>query len=334
MAAAATVVLTVGTYGHQLVGYAVTVEQREKEEDAGAAEGKEKKDEKKLCQEDSVVLRPTFGLTPHEAPVKVVSASDQSVTGDFLASGGDDETIKVYNLRKKIEVGTLHQHTGTITTLNFFGHHMLSGSEDGSVCFWRTNDWEVMRVLKAHTGGVKGLAIHPSGKVALSFGILDHFLKMWDLHRGSHIHSTKLPFVPELLNWHPNGQQFVITYTKKSIVYNAKLEEIHEFEHESPPRSQLFYLGHLFVGHQNGAVSEWDISTGKRVSGWQLAGNPRIRGVVAFTLRGTNNKRLQCIATACSDGTITVWDAENDHRELARCNADVRVTCFAASSLA
>ncbi|CAG8808042.1 11563_t:CDS:1, partial [Racocetra fulgida] len=46
--------------------------------------------------------------------------------------------------------------------------HMISGSEDGTVCIWRTKDWESLKVLKGHKGRVNSVDIHPSGKIALS----------------------------------------------------------------------------------------------------------------------------------------------------------------------
>ena len=73
---------------------------------------------------------------------------------------------------------------GTITCLQFHGrHHLLSGSEDGRVAVVRTDNWQCEKYLGRHKGGVTALAVHPSGRLALSAG-KDGKLLTWDLVRG------------------------------------------------------------------------------------------------------------------------------------------------------
>lgn len=82
--------------------------------------------------------------------------------------------------------------TGSITHLSFPSRsHLLSASEDGTLCLFRARDWAVLRTLKGHKGRVNSVAVHPSGKVALSVG-KDRTLRMWDLMRGKGSASTKL----------------------------------------------------------------------------------------------------------------------------------------------
>lgn len=81
---------------------------------------------------------------------------------------------------------------GSITHLVFPSRsHLLSASEDGTLCLFRARDWAVLRILKGHKGRVNSMAVHPSGKVALSVG-KDRALRMWDLMRGKGVASTKL----------------------------------------------------------------------------------------------------------------------------------------------
>src|SRR5882762_1039095 len=81
---------------------------------------------------------------------------------------------------------------GSITHLSFpTRSHLLSASEDGTLCLFRARDWAVLRSLHGHKGRVNSVAVHPSGKVALSVG-KDKTLRMWDLMRGKGSASTKL----------------------------------------------------------------------------------------------------------------------------------------------
>ncbi len=90
----------------------------------------------------------------------------------------------------------MRRHTnglsGSITHLEFPSRsHLLSASEDGTLCLFRARDWSVLRSLKGHKGRVNSVAVHPSGKVALSVG-QDRTLRMWDLMRGKGSGSTKI----------------------------------------------------------------------------------------------------------------------------------------------
>ncbi|CAJ0845556.1 2515_t:CDS:2 [Entrophospora sp. SA101] len=115
----------------------------------------------------SLKLDPIFIFPAHIGCIKCVA-----VSGRYLASGSTDEVIKLYNLKKRKELGSLLKHEGSITTLKFYNKtNMLSGSDDGLICIWRTKDWECLKNLKGHKGRVNSLDIHPTGKIALSVSI-------------------------------------------------------------------------------------------------------------------------------------------------------------------
>ena len=81
---------------------------------------------------------------------------------------------------------------GSITHLVFSSRsHLFSASDDATLCLFHARDWTVLRSLKGHKGRINSIAIHPSGKVALSVG-KDRALRMWDLMRGKGVASTKL----------------------------------------------------------------------------------------------------------------------------------------------
>jgi protein MAK11 len=156
-------------------------------------------------------LKPIFIFPAHVSYIKTVAASPQG--GKWLATGGQDEIIKVWDLRRRKEIGGLMQHEGFIsqsqlraneTTFFFFPgsithltfpsrSHLISASEDGTLCVFRSRDWAVLRSLKGHKGRVNSMSVHPSGKIALSVG-KDRTLYMWDLMRGKRAASMKLGF--------------------------------------------------------------------------------------------------------------------------------------------
>ena len=101
-----------------------------------------------------------------------------------------------YNTKVRLYLSTLSILSsipaGSITYLDFpTRSYLVSASEDGTICLFRTRDWFLLRTLKGHKGRVNNFAIHPSGKLALSVG-KDRALRMWDLIRGKGSASTKL----------------------------------------------------------------------------------------------------------------------------------------------
>jgi protein MAK11 len=154
----------------------------------------------------SITLTPIFIFPAHVACVRAVAASPHG--GKWLATGSTDEIVKVWDLRRRKEVGGLVQHQGTpillliqsklivlpgsITRLLFPSRsHLLSASEDGTLALFSTRDWALLRTLKGHKGKINDVAIHPSGKLALSVG-KDRTLRMWDMMRGKGSASMKL----------------------------------------------------------------------------------------------------------------------------------------------
>lgn len=63
---------------------------------------------------DKPTLEPIFIFPAHLACVKAVAASP---TGKWLATGSEDEFVKVWDLRRRKEVGSLSQHTGELAYL-------------------------------------------------------------------------------------------------------------------------------------------------------------------------------------------------------------------------
>lgn len=95
----------------------------------------------------------------------------------------------------------------------------------------------MLRSLKGHKGRVNSVAVHPSGKVALSVG-KDRTLRMWDLMRGKGSASTKLGkgtshrtcfgrgmltwyTEAEVVRWSTDGSLFVVLTQSTIDIYNT-----------------------------------------------------------------------------------------------------------------
>ncbi|KAJ2302018.1 60s ribosome biogenesis protein mak11 [Coemansia sp. RSA 2706] len=293
---------------------------------------------------NQLTLNPQFIFPAHIGCIKAVSAG-----GRYLASGSTDEIIKLYDLKKRVELGSLHEHTGSVTALQFHGStHLLSASEDGAICIFRTRDWEPLKVLRGHKGAVNSIAIHPSGKLALSVA-QDRTIVIWNLLTGQRASRTKTPQIGEIVAWSPSGSHYIVAYATEVQVY-----KVGQAEPLTTVFSQQRILSALIVTYMNADYVLCGCQD-KRVriysaKGTELASvqfhENRIKGLSAIemTLDGTVHTVLVSIS---SDGRIKAWKLADmidpvdgysgavldlQIEPLATYNADVRLTCVTTSS--
>ncbi|KAJ1723998.1 60s ribosome biogenesis protein mak11 [Coemansia erecta] len=293
--------------------------------------------------DSQLTLKPRFIIPAHTGCIKAVSAG-----GRFLASGSTDECIKLYDLKKRVELGSLHEHKGTITSLFFHGRsHLLSASEDGAICIFRTKDWEPLKVLRGHKGAVSSIAIHPSGKLALSVS-QDRTIIIWNLLTGQRASRSKTPQAGEIVAWSPSGSSYIIGYAAEIQIYKVG---------QSEPTATVFSKqrimavivaeyqgkGYVLAGCQDKRVYIFSLE-GKEL-GSIVCHDNRIKGLSSVDMTFPDESVHTIIATISSDGCIKAWKlddmiehalspAKDDDKvePLAVYNADVRLTCVVASN--
>ena len=129
-------------------------------------------------------------------------------------TGGTDNTIAVYNLRRRRFHGKLTQQGGgaAVNCLAFCGEsHLISAAEDGSLCIWRTSDWECLLTMRGHKGAVHDVSVHPSGRLALSVAA-DRKLMLWNLLTGKCNYTLALPAACRLVRWTPAADAYVVWF--------------------------------------------------------------------------------------------------------------------------
>ncbi|KAJ7065374.1 WD40-repeat-containing domain protein [Mycena amicta] len=274
------------------------------------------------CDKDelSFHLKPVFAFPAHVSCIKAVAASPHG--GKWLATGSADEIIKVWDLRRRKEIGGLMHHEGSITHLSFPSRsHLLSASEDGTLCLFRARDWAVLRALRGHKGRVNSVAVHPSGKVALSVG-KDRTLRMWDLMRGKGCASTKLGKEAELVRWATDGSLFVVQTASTIDVYNPDMDLIHTIQHPSRLQDVIFCKrvngeGELLlVGAEDKKLSVYDMSSTDpekppRIIAAMTGHDNRVKAVqtLSISLPGESSRASTTIVcTVSSDGKIHLYD--------------------------
>lgn len=100
---------------------------------------------------------------------------------ETLVSGSDDNTIKIWDARKKFVCHTLNNdYQVTATCLNDTAEQVISGGIDNDVKVWDIRKNEVVFNLRGHSDTITGLSLSPCGSYVLS-NSMDNTCRVWDI---------------------------------------------------------------------------------------------------------------------------------------------------------
>lgn len=174
--------------------------------------------------QNSLALTQLFSYPAHLAPITTVA-----VAGSAAASGSTDDTIHLYDLSTSASLGSLlHDHSSSVTCLSFytpqnlsFPRNLLSGSGEGFVSIFDADPFVLLKSFKVHKKGINDLAIHPSGKLALTVG-RDQCLAMVNLVRGRRSYYHKIGTEAALIKFNAVGDRFLMVTDDKVGVHEAE----------------------------------------------------------------------------------------------------------------
>ncbi|XP_054611699.1 p21-activated protein kinase-interacting protein 1-like [Dunckerocampus dactyliophorus] len=261
----------------------------------------------------------------HTASVSAVAANER-----FVVTGSKDETIQLYDMKKKLEHGALLYHEGSITCLEFYGPtYLLSGGEDGLMCVWSTKKWECLKSIKAHKGHVTSLSVHPSGKLALSVGT-DKTLRTWNLLTGRSAFIKNIKHNAHIVRWSPDGGKYVVVINDQLDLYNLDTATVTKTLKNPKRISSIKFLSNaiLAVAGDDEIVRLCDVDEEEWVCEFK-AHETRVKAVEGF------NMDDHCVmVTASNDGFIKMWKVHmNEELEcptlLGEVNTTARLTCLA-----
>ncbi|GBF89556.1 p21-activated kinase-interacting protein-like [Raphidocelis subcapitata] len=260
-----------------------------------------------------------FTHASHQGPVRAVDAA-----GPFVVTGGSDDQLHIYDAKRGRDLGFLmNPGEGAVPCLQLYTppgaaapSHLFSGSADGGIAVWRAGgEWEHLKLMKGHRGAVNALALHPSGRLALSVAH-DRQLRMWDLLRGRCTYTAGLDAEGLDLRFGPSGGCYALL-THHTLTLHAAAGDGGLLARVDSPEVKFTAIGRgmrddrvLLVGQEDGGLAVWDARAG---GGAALAARvdkahgARIRAIVALTPDEGEALPNQ-IATASSDGAVRIWD--------------------------
>ena len=257
-------------------------------------------------------MKAEFIFPAHQGCIKSVASG-----GKYLASGGTDEIIKLYDLESKKELGHLSPQAGTINCLQFFSDtHLFAGCGDGKLLIIRTKDFETLKTLKGHKKAINSFAVHPSGKLGISVG-LDWRMRIWDLVNGTCSFKGKTDYEGRMIQFNENGDLYFILGDSKVSVFDLNGTVI--LAEECKKILCATFIGDSIV----------------------FSGEDKLFHVISFknkkheTFESGHLNRIKCIGSldsntlisTSSDGEIKLWNWKT-RTELSNYKADCRLTCL------
>ncbi|XP_052013397.1 p21-activated protein kinase-interacting protein 1 isoform X2 [Apodemus sylvaticus] len=248
----------------------------------------------------------------------------------YVVTGSKDETIHIYDMKRKVEHGALLHHTGTVTCLKFYGsRHLISGAEDGLMCVWDAKTWECLKIFKAHRGHVTYLCIHPSGKLAMSVGT-DKTLRTWNLVEGRSAFIKNIKQNAHIVEWSPSGEKYIVVVQNKVDVYRLHTASVSGTITNGKRVSAVTFLSDsvLAVAGDEEVVRFFDCDSLMCLCEFRAHEN-RVKDMVSFEVPDHH-----VLVTASNDGFIKMWTLTQDKKDppslLCEVNTGARLTCLAA----
>ncbi|EST04647.1 WD40 repeat [Kalmanozyma brasiliensis GHG001] len=253
--------IVAGSYERLLYGLEATVEPSSDSTTAGADASSSTS-----AAAFNISLKPIFTFPAHISSIRTVATAGSD--SKWLATGGTDEIVKVWDLRKQREVGQLTGHEGTITSLVFASRtYLLTTSADSHINLYRTRDWALLRTLKGHIGRINSASPHPTGRLALSVGA-DRTIRMWDLMRGQAAASTRIGIEADLVKWDTMGARFVVLAYRQAMIFGTDMTKVAELEEKRRIGDVCFFRVKdgagkerelFFAGLEDGIVKVFDL---------------------------------------------------------------------------
>jgi len=130
-----------------------------------------------------------FKLKGHTDDLRCFSLSPD---GNYLLSGGDDKTLRLWDLKvgKCCRTISIHNKAITCNAITPDGNFAISGSLDCTISILDLSNGKCLHTLRGHEKGIKDLVITPDGKYLIS--ACSRCLILWDIPAGQQMNSFKV----------------------------------------------------------------------------------------------------------------------------------------------
>jgi WD40 repeat protein len=235
----------------------------------------------------------TGSLKGHTEGVSALAAG----AGGLIAGGGEDGTVRLWDLKTGRCAHTITAHTEGVSALAFSadGRNVFSAGRDQVIRVWDTASGRAVDALEGHTGGVLALAASPDGRYLVSGGG-DQTVRLWD--------TASLSASPQLTQGVASPTHGIASPAEKG----RKCLKVLEGHIGSVTSASFTEDGwYVLTSGRDGAVCVWDVENAG------MSGGRRI-----LVMKGHHSGSVACaavspdmryLASAGEDRTVRVYDA-------------------------
>lgn len=162
-----------------------------------------------------------------------VLAMAYSPDGRYVASGGQDNTIIIWDLYSRKELRKLIGHTSFVNYISYSpdGKFLASGSTDGTIRIWNVETGDGLQCLKTESRIIYVNYLKNS-EFIISAAFQESSFLLWDLKSGKKIKELKIDnFEFASADFSPIKKEIAVTDEQNVYVYDLEtLKKIREFK--------------------------------------------------------------------------------------------------------
>jgi WD40 repeat protein len=213
----------------------------------------------------------------HGKAAKRVKAISFNFDGTYIATAGDDNTARIWDVRTGRELQSFRHDGQDVNAVEFSlpdGRFLATASNDNKARIWEiTTGKEIASI--ACNGDVNSLAFSPDGRL-LAAASSDHTAKIWDSLSRNII------------------AQFAFTGSVEKVVFSPD--------------------GKYLAGISGNTARVWEVDSQSKASKAGQSSSPNATPLVEIAPNALVNDLVfspdgKYLATACADGTARVWEA-------------------------
>ena len=251
----------------------------------------------------------TFSAEGHDGSVNAVAITPN---GEFIVSGAEDCTIRVWDFETGSLVRTLYGHNKRINTIAATpnGKYIISGADDRTIRIWDLKNGALVNTIKGHEAGISAVAVTPNCKYIVSGSKDCCTIRIWDIETGRLTRTLEVKGLKSSINSitiTPNGKYIVSGGDDRTIrIWESETGNLVRTmkRHKTPINAVTVTpdSNSIICGTNETTISVWDLETGKSIR--TLKGH-RHR-INALTV--TPNSKF--IVSGASETNIHIWDSE------------------------